>query len=48
MKRALSFLGKFLELRARAFVYALFCLVGYLLGVITTYNLAIALLEAHS
>lgn len=44
MTRILSFLGRFLELRLRAFVYALFALVGFMLGVITTYNLTLSLL----
>jgi hypothetical protein len=48
MSRVFSFLGRFLELRLRAFVYACFALVGYILGVITTTNLAVALLEKAS
>jgi hypothetical protein len=48
MSKFISFMGRFLELRLRAFVYALFALVGYILGVITTYNLCLALLAVHS
>lgn len=44
MTRVLSYLGRFLELRLRAFIYALFTLVGFMLGVITTYNLTLSLL----
>lgn len=46
--KLVAFLGRFLELRARAFIYALFALVGWIIGVITTYNLALALLAAKS
>jgi hypothetical protein len=42
--KILSYLGRFLELRLRAFVYALFALIGFMLGVIVTTNLAIGLL----
>lgn len=38
--------GRFLELRLRAFIYALFALVGFILGVIVTTNMAIAMLRA--
>jgi hypothetical protein len=46
MTRFLSFMGRFLELRLRAFVYALFALVGFILGVIVTTNLAVTMLGA--
>jgi hypothetical protein len=48
MTRLLSYLGRFLELRLRAFVYACCGMVGFILGVITTYNLTLAILAAHS
>jgi hypothetical protein len=46
--KLLAYAKNFLELRLRAFTYALFALVGYILGVITTYNLALAILAAHT
>lgn len=42
----LTYAKDFLELRLRAFVYALFALVGFIIGVIVTCNLTFALLEA--
>lgn len=46
--KILTYAKNFLELRLRAFIYALFTLVGFILGVITTYNLTLAILAAHS
>ena len=49
--RVLSYLGRFLELRLRAFVYAMFTLVGFILGVMVANDMAlsaIAELEAHT
>jgi hypothetical protein len=45
--KLLSYAKNFLELRLRAFVYALFALNGFILGVIVTYNLTLGLLAAH-
>lgn len=42
--RFLTYAKNFIEFRARAFVYACFALVGFILGVIVTYDLALALL----
>ena len=36
-----GYLGRFLELRLRAFVYALFALVGFMLGVMVHHNMAV-------
>ena len=44
MTRFLTYAKNFLELRLRAFVYALFALNGFILGVIVTYNLCLSLL----
>lgn len=41
-----SWFTRFLELRLRAFVYALFATVGFVLGVIVTTEMAVAMLEA--
>lgn len=38
--KVLSYLGRFLELRLRAFVYALFALVGFQLGLIVHQKMA--------
>lgn len=46
MTRVFSYLGRFLELRLRAFIYALFALVGFILGVIVTTNMAVTMLAA--
>ena len=40
-KNALPWFGRFLELRLRAFVYALFALVGFMLGVMVHHNMAV-------
>jgi hypothetical protein len=37
-----------LAFRLTAFIGALLVLVGYILGVITTYNLALSILAQHS
>lgn len=43
-----AYLKNFLELRLRAFIYACFAMVGFILGVIVTTDMAIAMLEqAH-
>jgi hypothetical protein len=48
MTRILSYLGRFLELRLRAFVYALLLTVGFVLGVVYTTLMAMAMLRAVS
>jgi hypothetical protein len=42
-----SWMGRFLELRLRAFTYALFTLVGFMLGVIVATNLTLAILAQY-
>lgn len=38
--KLLTYAKNFLELRARAFIYALFALVGFLIGVNLTFDMA--------
>jgi hypothetical protein len=45
MTRLLSYLGRFLELRLRAFVYALFALVGFQIGMIVHQGMALAAID---
>lgn len=41
MTRVFSYLGRFLELRLRAFIYACFAMVGFILGVIVSNGMAV-------
>lgn len=42
-----SYLGKFLEIRLRAFVYACFALVGFQLGIYVHQKMAIDAIEQY-
>lgn len=42
--KVLAYARNFLELRLRAFIYACFAMVGFILGVIVTTNMAVAML----
>jgi hypothetical protein len=46
--RLKSIAKQVLAFRLTAFICALLVLVGWILGVITTYNMALALLAVHS